>query len=105
MTTAAPFSIDELLRRVKELDASDLHLTPGSEPVVRVRGQLERLGEYETLSPETVRDPGRDQVARGAGHALASRRPRVDPARPRARHRADRLGQVDDARDADRHDQ
>jgi twitching motility protein PilT len=56
MTNAALLSIDELLRRVKELEASDLHLTPGSEPVVRVRGQLERLDGYEKLTPETVRD-------------------------------------------------
>ena len=34
----APLSIDELLHRVQELEASDLHLTPGSPPVVRVRG-------------------------------------------------------------------
>jgi len=51
-----PASIDDLLRRTKELDASDLHLTPGSEPVVRVRGHLEPLDDYEKLSPETVRD-------------------------------------------------
>jgi twitching motility protein PilT len=56
MTTAIPTSVDELLRRAKDLDASDLHLTPGSEPVVRVRGQLERLEQYEKLTPETVRD-------------------------------------------------
>jgi twitching motility protein PilT len=56
MTTAIPTSVDELLRRAKDLDASDLHLTPGSEPVVRVRGQLERLDQYEKLAPETVRD-------------------------------------------------
>jgi twitching motility protein PilT len=56
MTNATPLSVDELLRRAKELEASDLHLTPGSEPVVRVRGQLERLDTYEKLAPETVRD-------------------------------------------------
>ncbi|HXH97952.1 MAG TPA: type IV pilus twitching motility protein PilT [Gaiellaceae bacterium] len=60
MTTSAaasvPASVDELLRRTKELDASDLHLTPGSEPVIRVRGQLERLHGYEKLTPETTRD-------------------------------------------------
>jgi twitching motility protein PilT len=55
-TTVTPTSVDELLRRTKEMDASDLHLTPGSEPVVRVRGQLERLDNYEKLTPETVRD-------------------------------------------------
>jgi twitching motility protein PilT len=58
MSTAAdtPLSIDELLRKVKELEASDLHLTPGSEPVVRVRGQLEPLDGYGKLTPDTVRD-------------------------------------------------
>jgi twitching motility protein PilT len=56
MGTMTPSSVDELLRRAKEMDASDLHLTPGSEPVVRVRGQLERLEQYEKLNPETVRD-------------------------------------------------
>src|SRR5256885_1114477 len=58
MSTAAetPLSIDELLRKVKELEASDLHLTPGSEPVVRVRGQLEPLDGYGKLTPDVVRD-------------------------------------------------
>ena len=56
MTTAIPSSVDELLRKAKELEASDLHLTPGSEPVVRVRGHLERLESYDTLTPETVRE-------------------------------------------------
>jgi twitching motility protein PilT len=56
MTNVTPPSIDELLRRTKELEASDLHLTPGSEPVVRVRGRLERLDNYEKLDPDTVRD-------------------------------------------------
>jgi twitching motility protein PilT len=58
MSSAAdtPLSIDELLRKVKELEASDLHLTPGSEPVVRVRGQLEPLDGYGKLTPDVVRD-------------------------------------------------
>src|SRR5438093_11956368 len=53
---AAPYSIDELLRRMAEREASDLHLTAGSEPVVRVRGQLERLDGTEKLTPEAVRE-------------------------------------------------
>jgi twitching motility protein PilT len=53
---AAPFSIDELLRRMAECEASDLHLTAGSEPVIRVRGQLERLDGTEKLTPDVVRD-------------------------------------------------
>jgi twitching motility protein PilT len=53
---AAPASIDELLRRMAEAEASDLHLTAGSEPVIRVRGQLERLDGTDKLTPEVVRD-------------------------------------------------
>jgi twitching motility protein PilT len=53
---AAPLSIDELLTEMAELDASDLHLTSGSEPVVRVRGRLERLDGREKLTPEVVRE-------------------------------------------------
>ena len=46
------FSIDDLLARTVELKASDLHLTAGSEPVVRVNGSLERLEEFAKLSPK-----------------------------------------------------
>ena len=54
---AAPHSIDELLTQMAELDASDLHLTAGSNAVVRVRGQLERLeGTREAHIPTHVRD-------------------------------------------------
>src|SRR5689334_9168568 len=53
---AAPLSIDELLRRMTELEASDLHMTAGSEPVVRVRGRLERLDGCEKLTPDSLRD-------------------------------------------------
>jgi twitching motility protein PilT len=53
---AAHVSIDELLRRMAECEASDLHLTSGSEPVIRVRGRLERLDGTEKLTPEVVRD-------------------------------------------------
>jgi twitching motility protein PilT len=45
-------SIDELLEQVVVRDASDLHVTVGSEPVVRVNGRLERLDEFSRLSPE-----------------------------------------------------
>jgi twitching motility protein PilT len=46
------FSIDDLLVRTVELKASDLHLTAGSEPVVRVNGTLERLEEHGKLTPK-----------------------------------------------------
>ncbi len=49
-------SIDDLLRRVHDLDASDLHITPGATPVIRMRGQLERLRDLDELTAEDTRE-------------------------------------------------
>ena len=46
------FSIDDLLERTFESGASDLHITSGSEPVVRVSGSLERLEGFGRLMPD-----------------------------------------------------
>lgn len=43
--------IDELLRRVVESGASDLHIKVGTPPVVRIDGELRRLDGYESLKP------------------------------------------------------
>src|SRR3954453_13819501 len=48
-------SIDDLLALMAEHDASDLHLAAGSAPTVRINGNLERLRDYATLSPEETR--------------------------------------------------
>src|SRR5947209_15811193 len=45
-------SIDELLERMVEREASDLHVTTGTPPVIRVRGEVERLGDFDSLTPE-----------------------------------------------------
>src|SRR5712692_10546038 len=45
-------SIDELLEHMVAHNASDLHVTVGTPPVMRVRGELERLEEYAPLTPE-----------------------------------------------------
>src|SRR5437667_3069758 len=45
-------SIDELLEHMVERDASDLHVTAGTPPVIRVRGEVERLDGYDSLTPE-----------------------------------------------------
>jgi len=47
-------SIDDLLTTVVERNASDLHLTAGSPPVIRVTGRLERL-DHEPLTAEQIR--------------------------------------------------
>jgi twitching motility protein PilT len=41
--------VAELLERVLELGASDLHLTAGARPTVRVHGQLGQLDDYPVL--------------------------------------------------------
>jgi twitching motility protein PilT len=45
-------SIDELLEHMVERDASDLHVTVGTPPVIRVRGEMERLDEFGALTSE-----------------------------------------------------
>src|SRR5215211_3731068 len=39
-----------------EHDASDLHLTAGSPPVIRVRGDLERIPDVPEMTPESTRE-------------------------------------------------
>ena len=53
--TQALHSIDDLLAVMVDRDASDLHLTAGSPPVIRVNGRLERLTDYEKLAPDETR--------------------------------------------------
>src|SRR3712207_162548 len=45
-------SIDDLLERMVARGASDLHVTAGSGPAIRVNGRLERLEDYEPLTPD-----------------------------------------------------
>src|ERR687886_180394 len=47
-----PLSIDALLERMVGLNASDLHITVGSPPVVRVHGTLQPLEGTEPLAPD-----------------------------------------------------
>jgi twitching motility protein PilT len=53
MTT---ISIDGLVHEMNDLEASDLHLTVGSRPVVRRRGHLEALEHHEPLTADDTRD-------------------------------------------------
>ncbi|MCC6223553.1 MAG: type IV pilus twitching motility protein PilT [Thermoleophilia bacterium] len=46
------YSIDELLEIVVERNASDLHITTGTQPVIRVNGRLDRLDGFASLRPE-----------------------------------------------------
>jgi twitching motility protein PilT len=49
-------SIDELLEQCVALGASDLHITVGSPPVVRVRGKLEALEGAEPLNADETQE-------------------------------------------------
>src|ERR1700704_1560712 len=46
--------LDDLLRQMKQQNASDLHLTSGSAPFVRINGDMVKL-KYRNASPETCR--------------------------------------------------
>ncbi|CAM5778205.1 type IV pilus twitching motility protein PilT [Cellulomonas persica] len=47
--------IDEVLTRMVELGASDVHLTTGAMPMVRVSGSLKPLEGFGQMSPEPLR--------------------------------------------------
>jgi twitching motility protein PilT len=51
----AAIQLNDLLQRVLDLEGSDLHLTVGVEPSVRVHGELRRLGEYPALTSEDTK--------------------------------------------------
>jgi twitching motility protein PilT len=46
------YSINELLEQVVVRGGSDLHVTAGSAPAIRVNGRLERLEGFDPLRPE-----------------------------------------------------
>jgi twitching motility protein PilT len=50
------FSIDTLLEQMVAHNASDLHVTVGSKPVLRLRGQLHRLEALPVLTAEDTRN-------------------------------------------------
>jgi twitching motility protein PilT len=52
MAAALTYSIDDLLEQMVARKASDLHISVASPPAVRVRGEVERLDDYEPLSSE-----------------------------------------------------
>ncbi len=50
----ANFNVTGILERVVSLDASDLHLTVGVPPVVRINRQLSTLSDYSSLTVEDI---------------------------------------------------
>lgn len=54
MGVPASILLERLVSRLAELQASDLHLTVGVSPVVRVGGKLITLTDEEVVTPETL---------------------------------------------------
>jgi Tfp pilus assembly pilus retraction ATPase PilT len=54
-TPACAFSIDEILRKMVTMKASDLHLAVGSPPNIRIDGKLVPLTDYGTISNEMLK--------------------------------------------------
>src|SRR5213078_3235524 len=48
------YSIDDLLEQMVTRNASDLHITVGAHPAVRVRGRLEPLQDVEPLTGDVT---------------------------------------------------
>ena len=46
--------MDDLFQIMKKNNASDIHLTVGVPPVLRVQGKLYQLSQYEALTPEVA---------------------------------------------------
>lgn len=57
LTTEVPVALclDDVLQRVLDLGGSDLHLTAGVEPSVRVNGELIRLTEFPVATDDEIR--------------------------------------------------
>jgi twitching motility protein PilT len=51
-TSGHSYGIDDLLERMVARGASDLHVTTGTAPTIRVNGHLERLEDFDRLTPE-----------------------------------------------------
>jgi twitching motility protein PilT len=51
----APSHIDELLEQLLEMRGSDLHLTAGAKPSVRVHGVLYAMDRFDRLTPDQIR--------------------------------------------------
>ncbi|MEO7197454.1 MAG: type IV pilus twitching motility protein PilT [Solirubrobacterales bacterium] len=52
----ADFDFADVLTRMVEVRASDVHLTPGFAPAIRVRGRIVPMENHEPLTPQQTRD-------------------------------------------------
>jgi len=50
------FDFSDVLSKMVEARASDVHLTPGAPPILRVRGRITPMDDYPELTPQHTRD-------------------------------------------------
>ena len=50
------FDFSDVLSKMVEARASDVHLTPGAPPILRVRGRITPMDGYPELTPQHTRD-------------------------------------------------
>ena len=50
------FDFAEVLMRMVEVRASDVHLTPGFPPAMRIRGRITPMDDHPPLSPQETRE-------------------------------------------------
>ena len=50
------FDFADVLTRMVEVRASDVHLTPGFPPAIRVRGRISAMDDYPALTPQQTRE-------------------------------------------------
>jgi twitching motility protein PilT len=55
-TMSEDFDFSEVLTRMVEVRASDVHLSPGMPPALRVRGKITPLEDYPPLTPQQTRE-------------------------------------------------
>ncbi len=48
--------MDELFRLLKEMEASDLHMSSNEKPMVRVHGLMKKLEQFERNTPERLKE-------------------------------------------------
>src|SRR3954465_8924885 len=63
-------SIHALLERMVARNASDLHVTVGTPPAMRVHGILERYQDVPDLSPEDTHQMPTRALSPGASHQM-----------------------------------
>jgi twitching motility protein PilT len=79
MRTFDPVSLETVLTAALEAEASDLHLAPGEEPMIRRGGDIVALEGFSALSADDVREMARgmaglvvDELASHGGEILVS---------------------------------